>query len=145
MSAKLEDLLPAAAQSVGGRSPRAPRELLDRLQLLAGLLREAPPATSGPRLLWRDERGEVRALAVDRLLVLGRDPACDLVLASPRISRRHCRIAPAGDGGEIEDLGSSNGTRINGESLAAHRPRALHDGDLIEIGGVPLAVSLGAR
>jgi pSer/pThr/pTyr-binding forkhead associated (FHA) protein len=43
---------------------------------------------------------------------------------------------------EIEDLGSSNGTIVNGAKLAAGA-RSLGDGDVIEVGGVALAVVLG--
>ena len=42
----------------------------------------------------------------------------------------------------VEDLGSTNGTRVNGESLAPHQPRALRDGDEISFGGVSLRVAL---
>jgi len=114
-----------------------------RLQFVAALLREAPPteAHAGGRLLWRDGQGLVRVLAVDRPLVVGRAPDCGLVLASDRVSRRHCEVAPGGDGCTLRDLGSSNGTRVNGVELGAG-PRPLRDGDVLEAGGVWIAYAI---
>lgn len=67
-------------------------------------------------------------------LVLGRADVCDVVLPGQLISRRHARIRREGHCYTLEDLGSHNGTSVNGQRL--NGPRALHDGDCIEIGGV---------
>lgn len=48
------------------------------------------------------------------LAVVGRDRACDLPIPSALISRRHCCLAVDGDGVAVRDLGSTNGTWING-------------------------------
>jgi pSer/pThr/pTyr-binding forkhead associated (FHA) protein len=57
-------------------------------------------------------------ISLDRPLTLvGRHETCDLRLDSPRISRRHCCLAPSGGGFEVRDLGSTNGTRINGRRI----------------------------
>ena len=136
MSEKLEDLLSGAAQSVGRKRPVVSRDLLERLQLLAGLLREAPAEPSGARLLWRNQRGEACAMALTRPVVIGRDSTCDIVLVGARISRRHCVVRLGAGGPEVEDIGSSTGTRVNGEETHS---RILHEGDVIEIGGVAFA------
>jgi FHA domain-containing protein len=69
---------------------------------------------------------------------VGRDPACDLVVADPRVSRRHLRVTVAPDGYlGFEDLGSSNGTRRNG---APARRGPLHPGDRLQVGDTLLAV-----
>src|SRR4051812_2643570 len=65
--------------------------------------------------------------------LLGRDPACEIVLTSADVSRRHARIERRGDGYYVEDLGSKAGTRLNGEMLG--RPMRLREGDRIGIGG----------
>ena len=110
------------------------------LRLLAGLLRDAPRGNTSPRLRWREVGGAVRASAIDRPLVVGRDAACDVTLAGARVSRRHCVVRPFGPAGiELEDLQSSAGTFVNGVRLPAG---VLRDGDVIETGGVALSVML---
>ncbi len=64
--------------------------------------------------------------------VLGRDPAADVVLTSSSVSREHARITRAADGYVIEDLGSSNGTFINGNRITG--PVALKGEDEIGLG-----------
>jgi predicted component of type VI protein secretion system len=56
------------------------------------------------------------------------------------VSRRHCLVRAVLCGGEIVD--SANGTLVNGAPLKAGT-LVLRDGDVIEVGGVPLAVVLG--
>jgi ABC-type multidrug transport system ATPase subunit/ABC-type multidrug transport system permease subunit len=48
-------------------------------------------------------------------LAIGRDPANDVVLDDPNVSRFHAEVVPARGGIELRDLSSSNGTRVNGE------------------------------
>ena len=73
-------------------------------------------------------------------LTFGRDPACEVVLDNPAVSRRHLRVRPAaagegespggGAGWVAEDLGSRNRTTVNGADLAG--PTRLADGDRVE-------------
>lgn len=80
-----------------------------------------------------------RALTVlvDAPLVVGRD--CDgLILADQRVSRRHTSFEPTDDGLRITDLGSSNGTAINGAAINA--PTAAKPGDVITIGNTLISV-----
>ncbi|MCK9248941.1 MAG: FHA domain-containing protein [Solirubrobacteraceae bacterium] len=70
--------------------------------------------------------------------VVGRDPAADLVLSDDRTSRRHARIdRDAGGGWYVVDLGSSNGTLLDGERLHGES-RWLDNGDTVQIGGSTL-------
>ena len=46
--------------------------------------------------------------------VIGRDPVCDLVVGHPSVSRRHAALVPYHDRWMVRDLGSTNGTRVNG-------------------------------
>jgi pSer/pThr/pTyr-binding forkhead associated (FHA) protein len=64
-------------------------------------------------------------------VVVGRSHACDLTLASADASRRHAEIVAAGEGFAVRDLGSTNGTFVNGERIEEH---ALRPGDRIQIG-----------
>lgn len=68
-------------------------------------------------------------------LVLGRAESSGFVLdarAFPTVSAQHARVQPRGEGWELADLGSTNGTSVNGTSASVH---ALEAGDLIELGG----------
>ena len=67
---------------------------------------------------------------------IGRDPASAVVLDGLRVSRHHARILVSEQGILLEDLGSKNGTILNGRAVAA--PTPLSEGDVIEIGGVAL-------
>jgi pSer/pThr/pTyr-binding forkhead associated (FHA) protein len=51
------------------------------------------------------------------MIVVGRDSRCDVRIESLTVSRRHCRLALGRDGALVVDLGSKNGTRINGRSV----------------------------
>jgi hypothetical protein len=64
---------------------------------------------------------------------IGRLPENDVVLASTRVSRRHAVVRKRAEGVELVDVGSSNGTKRNGEALRARSPAALTPGDRIEI------------
>jgi serine/threonine protein kinase len=64
--------------------------------------------------------------------VIGRSPECDLVIKVSEISKRHCRILLTPDQAVVEDLGSSNGTLVNGEPVSRAQ---LHDGDELDLGG----------
>ena len=73
-----------------------------------------------------------------RPLTIGRDPTCDVVLDDEDVSREHCRFRPGGDGFLVEDLGSSNGTIVNGQRIT--QPVSLRPGDLVVIGPALLEV-----
>ena len=63
--------------------------------------------------------------------VLGRGPGCGHRLADPLVSRRHCALSLRGGRVWAEDLGSLNGTSVNGEPLRGARPLA--DGDRLDL------------
>jgi hypothetical protein len=69
---------------------------------------------------------------VARGVTLGRGQAADIRLEDPFASSRHARIVPQGDVLVIEDLGSTNGTYLNGDLLDG--PQPLHPGDRVRIG-----------
>ena len=66
---------------------------------------------------------------------IGRQDSCNVVLDDPTVSRNHAEVHRDADGFEIRDLGSRNGTRVNGLGIARTR---LADGDELLIGAVPL-------
>lgn len=63
---------------------------------------------------------------------IGRSPHCDIVLDDRQVSRYHARISWHNDCYYVEDLGSKNGTEVNGEKRLV--PAALHDGDEFLVG-----------
>jgi len=67
---------------------------------------------------------------------LGRSKDADLRIFDETVSRRHARILAGEDRVTLEDLGSSNGTRLNGERI--EQPAVLFDGDVIGIGALRL-------
>lgn|GEM_PF-4425999 len=75
---------------------------------------------------------------------IGRARDNDLLLQHPNVSQHHARLDLEEGGGVIVDLGSSNGTTVNGEELAPREPRGLHDGDEIRVGPFLLRYQAGA-
>ncbi len=78
-------------------------------------------------------------IVLDRELVIGRG-AVDLQLAEAGVSRRHAMVAPSADGPVVTDLGSSNGTTVNGTLV--QEPVVLRHGDVIALGGSTIEVDL---
>jgi hypothetical protein len=67
----------------------------------------------------------------DQTATIGRLPDCTIPISDPQASRHHAEIRPHGDGFIVVDLGSMNGTSVNGMAISQHR---LEDGDEIGIG-----------
>lgn len=89
-----------------------------------------PPSESdAPRLEWM---GREAPLAAGEN-VLGRVQEADVRILGPAVSRRHARILVAAGGATLEDLGSKNGTLLNGTRISG--PVSIEDGDEIELGG----------
>ncbi len=96
---------------------------------------EAAEAPSGMPKLRVESAPGLRAGAAYDLTggaLLGRGGEADIVLEDSFSSTRHARLYPQGDVVVLEDLGSTNGTYLNGEPLGG--PQPLHDGDRIRIG-----------
>lgn len=71
-------------------------------------------------------------------VTIGRDPSCDLVLKRSNVSRNHCRLFLINEFAAVEDLGSSNGTFVNGEPVKG--TRVLNPTDIIVVGDYALHV-----
>ena len=72
-------------------------------------------------------------------LVIGRLPECGVVLSDPNVSRRHAELRRAGDSVLVTDLGSTNGTRVNGSPVREHY---LTSGDEISVGSTTLVFEM---
>ncbi|MBI1256200.1 MAG: FHA domain-containing protein [Chloroflexi bacterium] len=77
------------------------------------------------------------------IVTLGRDITNDIVINDPEVSRHHMRLTRGAGGFTVEDLGSTNGTFVNGQRLTGARP--LRPGDMIGLGEtVTLAYEMSA-
>ncbi len=85
------------------------------------------------KLILREDTASPKEYELTRPeLIIGRDPNVDLSIPSPAVSRRHARLTRKGEGYFLEDLGSSNGTFLNGERLLERH--LLNAGDQIRLG-----------
>jgi pSer/pThr/pTyr-binding forkhead associated (FHA) protein len=77
------------------------------------------------------------------VMVLGRDPSCQVVIDEPRVSLNHAEIQQQGGDYVLADLNSSNGTFVNGQRLVS--PVTLQPGDRIGLGvfGLSFQAALG--
>jgi hypothetical protein len=83
----------------------------------------------------------MRGLHVDVLgpVVVGRSPSSDIVIDEPYVSATHARFTIQGPALVLEDLGSTNGTMVNGHAI--DQPVTLRDGDEVQIGDTIMRVS----
>jgi hypothetical protein len=82
--------------------------------------------------------GEHVPLAAE-VLTIGRLPECDITLDDANVSRRHAQLRRDGELVYLIDLGSTNGTLVNGVAIRQH---LLSPGDLVTIGKTPLRFEL---
>ena len=86
-----------------------------------------------------EPRGKVISADKDSL-VIGRQDDCDLVISSAKVSRQHCRIDVTGDTASLTDLGSANGTFLNGQKVTSAKP--LSAGDKVVVGPLGFVVEI---
>ena len=80
--------------------------------------------------------GSIKTRRFGRRILVGRAPSADLRLDDPRVSRLHARIEMRDDGVYVEDLGSRNGTAVDGEAVT--EPRRLEVDDEVTVGSAAL-------
>ncbi|MGH9224781.1 MAG: FhaA domain-containing protein [Acidimicrobiales bacterium] len=97
--------------------------------LVASQMLEAPGGAAVGSLSLPDGR---RIPVGEDPVSIGRLPECDVVLSDPNVSRRHAEVRRRGNDFVVVDLGSTNGTKVNGAGV---RERRLNDGDEIALGG----------
>ena len=100
-------------------------------------LQERARARSQTALLLLDGRRMVVGPAGS---TLGRSRQCDVVLSDPNVSRQHAEIRPRGGSWVLTDLGSTNGSRINGRAVQGLE--VIRPGDEIELGSTVLRFEL---
>jgi hypothetical protein len=73
-------------------------------------------------------------------VTMGRSRQCEVMVDDPNVSRQHAEIRPRGGSWVVTDLGSTNGSRLNGRRL--EQPTVLKPGDEIELGTTTLTFAL---
>ena len=76
------------------------------------------------------------------IMTMGRQPGNELVLDSPQVSRKHAQIEVSGREVKITDLGSANGTRVDGEIIGQQLSFSLSKGSIIRIGPFELVLEI---
>ena len=95
------------------------------------------------RIIWHfPEDQQHESPLTKEITVIGRGRDCDISILDERISRQHTEIHFDGEAYLVSDLGSFNGTHLNGELLGDTRP--LEDGDQLQIGPIGLRFKLAA-
>lgn len=77
---------------------------------------------------------------INTVLLIGRAPGNDIQVSDGLISGSHARLTPVASGAVLEDLGSTNGTLLNG--MPIHTAMTLRPGDRIEAGSLKMVVEL---
>jgi pSer/pThr/pTyr-binding forkhead associated (FHA) protein len=97
------------------------------------------------RLVPLDDSTILPTIIVDRpIILIGRNPECDVQIRSTKVSRKHCCLAEVDPdstgmiGLSVRDLDSTNGTRINGQVISEGR---LQEGDELTIGAFRFQVN----
>lgn len=121
----------AGSETIAGAAPAAPGPRRIR-QGPAMDLREAVE----PRLTVRQSPvlPVGRAFLIDASATIGRSPEAELRLEDGYASSAHARVFPRGQFLLIEDLGSTNGTQVNGRALTPSEPYTLRVHDTVRIG-----------
>jgi anti-anti-sigma factor len=129
-------------------APAEPRALkLPRLPHTTPVQREGESETPmlEVRLIARSGRLEGREVSVRRrTFVLGRGPSCHLRSRNSTVSRRHASLEQVDGRVILRDLGSRNGTFLNGSRLGSSAVN-INDGDVFQIGPLQFSVAIGER
>lgn len=91
-------------------------------------------------LVVRAPKKPEKRVQVHHDVIIGRSKECNFQVLSSEVSRRHCRLIVKEDGLSVRDLGSGNGTLINGEPIEANTDVDLLSGAKLKIGPVRITV-----
>ena len=99
-------------------------------------------ASSGARLVVTDDSGkETETISITKdPVVIGRMSTNDVVLSDPNVSRRHAELRRSGERWMLVDLGSTNGTSVNGKLAREHE---LSHGDRLMFGSTKIRFETG--
>lgn len=95
-------------------------------------------------LLVRAPKKPEKRVTVDSDVVIGRAKGCNLQVLSNDVSRKHCRLVIGESTVAIRDLGSGNGTLLNGQRTEPNKDAPLISGDIVRIGPLVIRVDFHA-
>ena len=119
-------------QDAGGRTM-----IYSTAERVAEQLQEPARAEQRTALLLMDGK---RLIVGAGGVTMGRSRQCEVMVDDPNVSRQHAEIRPRGGSWVVTDLGSTNGSRLNGRRL--EQPTVLKPGDEIELGTTTLTFAL---
>lgn len=90
------------------------------------------------KLILKDSEGGEANFPLAKSAVIGREKKCEIVINDKKVSRQHTRLTVSQNEAFVEDLGSRNGTFVNGEKIS--KKIKLSAGDLITIGTSKLRI-----
>jgi hypothetical protein len=134
--------LPGASQP-DPVAPASPPEAGGRTMIYSTAERMAQPLQEPARA---EQRTVLLLMDGKRLVIgaagatMGRSRQCEVMVDDPNVSRQHAEIRPRGGSWVVTDLGSTNGSRLNGRPL--EQPTVLKPGDEIELGTTTLTFAL---
>jgi predicted component of type VI protein secretion system len=124
-------------EGVAGSSP-APGSLAARPRAEPPQARLYTGAVPDIWLVVQEGPGTGAQHPIEEAVTIGRDQSADLQLRDKAVSRRHATVRVEGETAVVEDLGSRNGTYVNGERVDdAHR---LREGDAVQVGATVLEI-----
>ncbi|MEM7287797.1 MAG: FHA domain-containing protein [Actinomycetota bacterium] len=127
------ELRAPAVESVGADAEAPPR----RRERPAKPRRSSKAELTVLRVLEPAELVGTHALASE--MTMGRAPGCTIVVDDTYVSQLHARVFKGEDGWYVEDIGSTNGTFLNGDQLTSSR--RVRRGDRIQLGNAVMEVS----
>jgi hypothetical protein len=133
LSADSSAAVPSGQPPAAAPSPEAP--VGGRTMVYSSAERVAEPLQESARLRPQNAILVVegkRMVVGDRGAIVGRSRQCEIVVEDPNVSRRHAELRPRGGSWVLTDLGSTNGSRVNGRPVEG--PTVVRPGDEIELG-----------
>jgi pSer/pThr/pTyr-binding forkhead associated (FHA) protein len=97
-----------------------------------GKAASAGPPQPSTMIVYPPDGGRVRTFRMGPSMIVGRSPECEVRLEDTYVSQQHARVFGKNDAWYVEDLGSTNGTFVNDQKLAA--PALVQPGDRIRVG-----------
>ncbi len=96
------------------------------------------------RLLVANTSSASKQIRLGAMTLIGRSPDCNLRIASGQVSRRHCLIKVEDAGVSVRDLGSANGTRLNGAPVSTQADVTVPPGSTLIVGPLKFIVQFAA-